>query len=120
MIEDVMSSSSSPLPKSRQQEAVEFSKAAAHVQSSGQDEVQSSGQGESSGQDQGQQQKEGHDLNQSPKSYYNPPEDKTTHLKNQEHRDRIKVHHRQGQRWKQVPKDILGNIWDKDAPQTAT
>ncbi|KAK7174216.1 hypothetical protein R3I93_001422 [Phoxinus phoxinus] len=94
MIEDVMSSSSSPLSKSQQQEAVEFSKAAALVQSSGQDQVQSSGQVQSSDQDQGQQQKEGHDVNQEvsqlPKSYCKPPEDKTTHIKNQEHRDRIK------------------------------
>ncbi|KAG1935525.1 glutamine-rich protein [Pimephales promelas] len=72
------------------------------AESSGQDQAQTSGQvqssgqdqGQSSGQDQGQQQKEGHDLNQEvsqlPKSYYKPPEDKTTHMKNQEHWDRIK------------------------------
>ncbi|CAM4415427.1 unnamed protein product [Leuciscus chuanchicus] len=100
-IEDVTSSSSSPLSKSQQQEAVEFSKAAARVQSSGQDQVQSSGQvqsrsgsPESSRQDQSQQQKEGLDLNQEvsqlPKSDYKPPEDKTPHIKNQEHQNSIK------------------------------
>ncbi|XP_051743962.1 glutamine-rich protein 2 isoform X4 [Ctenopharyngodon idella] len=93
MIEDMKSSSSSPLSKSQQQEAVEFSREAEQVQSSGQDQVQSSGQSQSSGQDQGQQQKEGHDPDQevsqlSQCSY--KPEDKTTHLTNQEHRGRNK------------------------------
>ncbi|ROL49780.1 Glutamine-rich protein 2 [Anabarilius grahami] len=93
MIEDMMSSSSSPLSKSQQQEAVEFSRAAEQVQSSDQDQVQSSGQSQSSGQDQGQQQKEGHDPGQeisqlSQCSY--KPEDKTTHLTNQEHRGSYK------------------------------
>ncbi|XP_048042547.1 glutamine-rich protein 2 isoform X2 [Megalobrama amblycephala] len=93
MIEDMVSSSSSALSKSQQQEAVEVSRATEQVQSSGQDQVQSSGQSQSSGQDQGQQQKEGHDPGQeisqlSQCSY--KAEDKTTHLTNQEHRGRNK------------------------------
>lgn len=113
MIEDMKSSSSSPLSKSQQQEAVEFSREAEQVQSSGQDQVQSSGQSQSSGQDQGQQQKEGHDPDQevsqlSQCSY--KPEDKTTHLTNQEHRGRNKVHDRQGQRLP-LRKNIFPYIW---------
>ncbi|XP_067238797.1 glutamine-rich protein 2 isoform X4 [Chanodichthys erythropterus] len=93
MIEDMMSSSSSPLSKSEQQEAVEFSRAAEQAQSSGQDQVQSSGQSQSSGQDQGQQQTEGHDpgleISQLSQCSYKA-EDKTTHLTIQEHRGRNK------------------------------
>uniref|UniRef100_A0A671Q4A5 DUF4795 domain-containing protein n=1 Tax=Sinocyclocheilus anshuiensis TaxID=1608454 RepID=A0A671Q4A5_9TELE len=79
MMEDMRSSSSSPLSRSGQQEAVSFSKAA------GQD------QGQSSGQDQGQQQTEGQGLDQEVSQLsqsYNKPEDKTTHPMNQEHEDR--------------------------------
>ncbi|KAK2915894.1 hypothetical protein Q8A67_000268 [Cirrhinus molitorella] len=76
MLEDMRSSSSSQL-----------SQAAGQAQSSGQDQVQSSGQ------DQGQQQTGGQGLDQAVSQLsqcHDKPEDKTTHLANQEHEDRNK------------------------------
>ncbi|XP_050958860.1 glutamine-rich protein 2 isoform X1 [Labeo rohita] len=87
MVEDMRTSSASPLSQSGQQEAISFSKADEQAQSTDQDQAQSSGQA------QGQRQTGGQGLDQEVSQLsqcHDKPKDKTAHLMNQEHEDRNK------------------------------